>query len=92
MVQQSIRVKAKRKNDLIEVKSMIQHRMTSTHFITEVRCEQNDNLVFVANWSNTVSQNPYLSFRIKEGRGGDRIKISWQDNQGDSDSAETTVA
>jgi len=105
MAQESIRLKAQLNDNFIEVKAVIRHPMETgmrkdknskqlipANFITEVSCEHNDQIVFVANWGAAVSTNPFLSFRIKEGRGGDRIKISWIDNQGDSDAAETTVA
>jgi len=45
----------------------------------------------VAQWGVAVSKNPYLSFKFKGAAAGDTVKVSWVDNKGDSDSAETTV-
>ena len=50
------------------------------------------NKVLVANWSGGVSKNPYLSFKFRGGKAGDTLKISWVDNQGNSDSVETQVS
>jgi sulfur-oxidizing protein SoxZ len=30
-----------------------------------------------------VSKNPYLVFRIKGGKAGDKVSLSWVDNRGD---------
>jgi sulfur-oxidizing protein SoxZ len=44
-----------------------------------------------ANWSGGISKNPYLSFKIKGAAAGDKIKISWVDNKGESDSKEAAI-
>jgi sulfur-oxidizing protein SoxZ len=61
------------------------------HFIQEVVCEHGGNTVMTAEWGPAVSKNPYLSFRFTGGKAGDTVKLSWVDNQGSSDSAETTI-
>jgi sulfur-oxidizing protein SoxZ len=55
------------------------------HFIKEVTAKWNDQVVMTALWSGGVSKNPYLSFKIKGGKVGDKIEIKWTDNQGESD-------
>ena len=44
-----------------------------------------------ANWGGAISKNPYLSFKFKGGASGDKIKISWLDNMGKSDTAEAAI-
>ncbi|MGB3918597.1 MAG: thiosulfate oxidation carrier complex protein SoxZ, partial [Thiothrix litoralis] len=39
----------------------------------------------------SVSKNPYLAFSYA-GKAGDKIKLAWTDNKGETDSAETDVA
>ncbi|MBE0510126.1 MAG: thiosulfate oxidation carrier complex protein SoxZ, partial [Gammaproteobacteria bacterium] len=34
---------------------------------------------------------PYLAFDIKGAKTGDKVKISWDDNEGKSDSAEANI-
>jgi sulfur-oxidizing protein SoxZ len=61
------------------------------HYIKEVVCEHNGNVVFTANWGVAVSKNPYLSFKFTGGAKGDSIKISWVDNKGDTDSRSAKI-
>jgi len=105
MAKNTIKIKAEKKGDSVEVKVLMKHEMETglrkdpktgekipAHFIREVRCEHNGNVVLVANWGVAISKNPYLSFKISDGQSGDTIKISWVDNKDDSDSAQAIVA
>jgi sulfur-oxidizing protein SoxZ len=42
--------------------------------------------------SQAVSRNPVFTFRVKGGAKGDKIEVSWLDNQGQTNKAETAVA
>ncbi|SMF95933.1 sulfur-oxidizing protein SoxZ [Methylomagnum ishizawai] len=66
--------------------------LVPAHFIEQVRFEHNGQRVATCALSTAVSQNPYLSIRFRGGKSGDKIRVSWSDNQGQHDSAETTVA
>ncbi len=105
MASNTIKIRAKSAGGVTEVKALMQHVMETglrkdkktgekipAHFIQEVVCEHNGMVVCTANWGVAVSKNPYLSFKFKGGNKGDSIKISWKDNKGDGDSAETKVA
>jgi len=104
MAKKSIRIRAKMKGDVTEVKALMSHVMETglrkdkktgkkipAHFIKEVICEHKGTTVLLANWSVAVSKNPYLSFKFKGAAKGEAIKISWNDNKGKSDSAEATI-
>jgi len=104
MAKKSIRIRAKLKGDETEVKALMSHPMDTglakdkktgekipAHYIKEVKCEHNGKSVLVANWGVAISKNPYLSFKFKGGAKGDTIKISWNDNKDDSDSAEAKI-
>lgn len=104
MAKKSIRIRAKMKGDVTEVKALMSHAMETglrkdkktgkkipPHFIKEVKCEHKGNTVMLANWSVAVSKNPYLSFKFKGAAAGDAVKISWNDNKGKTDSAEATI-
>ncbi|MEJ2179686.1 MAG: thiosulfate oxidation carrier complex protein SoxZ [Gammaproteobacteria bacterium] len=104
MAKKSIRIRAKMKGDVTEVKALMSHSMETglrkdkttgkkipAHFIQEVMCDHNGKSVMVANWSVAVSKNPYLSFKFKGAAKGDSVKISWTDNTGKSDSAEAKI-
>lgn len=104
MAKNSIKIKAGNKGDKTEVKALIKHEMETglrkdkktgdkipAHFIKEVTCEHNGNLVFTANWGVAVSKNPYLSFKFTGGASGDTIKVSWVDNKGDTDTRSAKI-
>lgn len=90
--------------DATVVKALISHPMETgqqkdkktgepipAHFIQEITCEHGGNTVLSALWGTAISKNPYLSFKFKGAKAGDTVKLSWVDNKGNTDSAETTV-
>jgi sulfur-oxidizing protein SoxZ len=100
-----IRIKAKLKGDVAEVKTLMKHDMETgtrkdkktgetvpAHFIKEVTCALNGEKLMTANWGPAVSKNPYLAFKIQGAKAGDVVTISWVDNKGETDSAETTLS
>jgi sulfur-oxidizing protein SoxZ len=101
----SIKIRAQASGDEVTVKALITHPMQRpvekdkatgkpipAHFIQEVVCEHQGKVVMTALWSFAVSKNPYLSFKFKGGAKGDKVKLSWTDNTGQSDSLEATVS
>ena len=104
MANKSIRIRAMMKGDVAEVKALMSHPMETglrkdektgnkipAHFIKEVVCEYKGNKVMVASWGVAVSKNPYLSFKFKGAAKGDMITISWNDNKGESETAEAAI-
>jgi len=100
----TIKMRAKIDDGVTTIKALISHPMDTgmvkdsktgelipAHFIQEVVCEHKGNAVMTANWGPAVSKNPYLSFRFTGGAAGDTVKLSWVDNKGEKDSAETTI-
>lgn len=100
----TIKIRARMKGNSCEVKSLIKHKMETglrkdkktgkvipAHFIQEVTCEHNGKSVMSANWGTAISANPYLAFSFTGAKKGDTIKLSWVDNMGKSDSAETQI-
>jgi sulfur-oxidizing protein SoxZ len=61
------------------------------HFIREVTLEHNGKVVATMLSSGAVSADPLLRFRLKNAKKGDKVKLSWSDNKGESGSGETTV-
>jgi len=104
MAKSSIKVRAKVKKGEASVKCLISHPMETglrknkksgklipAHFIQEVVCEHDGKTVMNAQWSGTISKNPFLSFKFTDVKSGDMIKISWVDNTGKSDSTEAKM-
>jgi len=100
----SIKVRAKLKGDVTEVKALMSHPMETglrkdkktgevipAHFIQEVVCKHNDKEVINAQWSGGVSKNPYIAFKFKGAEKGQSIELAWTDNQGGGDSATAEI-
>jgi sulfur-oxidizing protein SoxZ len=100
----SMKVKAKDKDGIVEVKALIKHPMETgqrkdkktgkpipAHFVQQITVEQGGKTRVSADWSGGVSKNPLIFVKFKGGAKGDMIKVSWTDNQGGSDSAEAEI-
>ena len=94
-----IKARAQLQGDVTSVKALISHPMETglrkdkktgkeipAHFIQELKVEHNGNNVLTGLWGPAVSKNPYLFFRFKGAKSGDKITISWVDNKGESES------
>jgi len=62
------------------------------HFIRDVEATHNGKTVLKAQFSGSLSQNPFLSFKFKGGAKGDKIVVKWSDNKGDSRTDEAAIA
>jgi len=104
MPSNTIRIRARLSGDVTTVKALISHPMTTgtqknkktgklipAHFIQRVTCKHNGTDVMVALWGTAISKNPYLSFKFKGAKKGDKLSLAWVDNKGESDSIETTI-
>jgi sulfur-oxidizing protein SoxZ len=67
-------------------------KLVPLHFIQSVLVKVNGKTVVDSQISQAVSRNPVFSFRVKGGAKGDKIEVSWLDNQGEANSTETAVA
>ncbi len=62
------------------------------HFIQSVVVTHNGKTVLDAQWSQAIARNPFLGLRVKGARIGDKISVTWTDNQGDKRTDEVAVA
>ncbi len=62
------------------------------HFIHSVTATINDRQVVSAQWGPAISKNPLLAFRVRGAKAGDRLVVAWEDNKGEKDRAEATIA
>ena len=103
MAKSTIKLRTKEKGGMVQVKALITHPMETglrkdkktgdaipAHYITEVKVEANGEVVMTADWSGSVSKNPFLSFNYA-GSKSDKVKLTWTDNTGKSDSIEKEV-
>ncbi len=100
----AIKIRAKAKDDTVTVKALMSHPMQPSgqknkktgkaippNYISDVVAKHNDNVVLSAQWSGGISKNPYLSFKFKGGSKGDKISLSWTDNNGKSESVDSKI-
>ena len=99
-----MKIRAASKDGVTEVKVLMNHVMETglrkdpsgalipALFITEVTAKLNDKVVMQAQWGQAVAKNPFLAFKVKGGKPGDKVSISWTDSSGDSRTDEATVS
>ncbi len=99
-----MKIRASVKEGMTEVKILMQHDMETglrkdadgtlipAWFITEVKAEYEGRTVLDAQFGQSISKNPYLMFMFKGGSAGEKVKISWIDNKGDTRSDEVTIS
>jgi sulfur-oxidizing protein SoxZ len=99
-----MKIRASNNNGVTEVKVLMSHPMEGgqrkdsegkivpAHYITEVKATSGGKTVLQAYWGQSVSQNPYLSFKFKGGAKGDKVQVDWVDNKGDKRSDEATIS
>jgi sulfur-oxidizing protein SoxZ len=98
-----MKIRARADGEYVEVRILISHDMETgqrknaqgepipAHFIQNVLVESGARKVLSAQWGTAVSKNPYLAFKFK-GAAGDKVKVTWTDNFGDSRTDEAVVA
>jgi sulfur-oxidizing protein SoxZ len=98
-----MKIRASMQGDKVEVKVLMSHIMETgqrkdasgnaipAHFIQNVTAQHNGRTVLEAQWGPSVSQNPFLSFRFKGGKPGEKVTITWTDNKGDKRTDEATI-
>lgn len=99
-----MKIRATMAGDVADVKVLMNHPMETgqrkdaktgklvpAHFIQEVVATLNGKPVLTANMGGAVSKNPYLGFKVKGAKAGDKINVSWTDNTGDKNSADAVI-
>ena len=99
-----MRIRATMAGDIADVKVLMNHPMETglrkdaktgqlvpAHYITEVTATVNGTKVLDAGLSGGISKNPYLGFKVKGPKKGDKVVVSWVDNKGDKNSADATI-
>lgn len=102
---EQMKIRALLQGDVADVKVLMNHPMETgqrkdpktgqtipAHFIQTVTATLNGRPVMEAHWSQSISKNPFLGFKVKGAKAGDRVGVSWVDSKGDSNAAETTIS
>ena len=99
-----MRIRATMAGDVADVKVLMNHIMETgtrkdaktgqlipAHFITDVIASVNGTKVLDAGMGGGISKNPYLGFKVKGPKAGDKLVVNWTDNKGDKNTAEATI-
>ncbi|VVE15001.1 SoxZ [Pandoraea eparura] len=99
-----MRIRATEAGGVVEVKVLMSHIMETgqrkdasgnivpAHFIQNVTVTCNGKTVLSAEWGPAVSKDPFMSFKFKGAKKGDKVTVMWVDNKGDSRTDEATIA
>ena len=100
-----IRIKASMSGDTTVVKFLVPHPMESgfrkdkktgklvpAHFINHMSATIAGKLVLDAQLGGGISKDPFMEFRVKGPKSGDKVVISWEDNKGEKGSGEAAIA
>ena len=98
-----MRIRAAAKDGVTDVRVLMNHEMESGQrmeagalvpawYIKDVTASLNGRLVLQAQWGPAVSKNPYFAFKLKGGKAGDKISVTWVDNRGDTRTDEASVS
>jgi sulfur-oxidizing protein SoxZ len=101
----SMKIRARMVDGTAQIAVLIMHPMETgqrkdpatgqvypAHFIQSVTASIEGRTVVEAQWGPAISKNPLLGFRVRGVRAGDKLVISWEDNKGEKDRAEATIA
>ena len=98
------KIKARAKGDATEILVLVQHPMETgtrkdkktkkvipAHFIQTLNFAVNGKNVAVDVLFARVAKNPLVGIRVKGAKSGDKIKVSWKDNKGETGGADSAV-
>lgn len=96
----TIKIRSKRLDSKTRIRTLIAHPMEHgrnrdpktgqlipAHFIRSLTVSLNDRIVIASEMDGSISKDPYFAFMLNGGEAGDKIRIDWIDNLGNSDSA-----
>ena len=99
-----MKIRAAIRGDVVDVRVLMAHEMETGQrkdaagklvpawFISDVVASLNGKPVVRAAWGPAISKNPYLQFKVRGGKTGDRISVTWVDNKGEKRTDEVTVS
>ena len=98
-----MRIRAQLKDGLTDVRVLMSHPMETglrkdsagktipAVYIDDVKATSNGKTVLTAKWGQAISQNPFLQFRFKGAKAGDKVVLTWTDNTGDTRTDEAVI-
>lgn len=102
---EAMKMRATMEGSVVDVKVLIQHEMETglrkdakteklipAHFINQVVATLNGKTVLDAQWGGGIAKNPFIGFRIKGAKPGDKVGVNAVDNLGTKFDGEVVIA
>lgn len=102
---EAMKIRATAQGDTADIKVLMNHVMETglrkdaktgqvipAHFIQHVTATVNGKEVLNAEWGAAISKNPYLGFKVKGAKAGDKVVVNWEDNKGEKNTVEAAVS
>lgn len=98
-----IKIRAQNQGEFTDIRILMQHPMETgqrkdengvaipMHFIQTFAVNLNGRAIVEGQLNTSVSKNPLFHFRARGIRPGDKLVVTWADNQGDHRQDEITV-
>ncbi|MCR4304886.1 MAG: thiosulfate oxidation carrier complex protein SoxZ [Gallionella sp.] len=99
-----MKIRTRKQGEAVELQLLITHPMEAglrtdkntgmkvpPHFIQRVTVELNGKVVVTVSTGPGVSEDPLIGFHLKDAKHGDKLKVFWSDNMGESATLEGTV-
>ncbi len=99
-----MKMRAALQGDVAEVKVLMSHpmepgtrkdaktdKLVPAHFINQVTASVNGKDVLEAQWGGAISKNPFLGFKVKGVKAGDKVAVNAVDNMGNKFNGEVAV-
>jgi sulfur-oxidizing protein SoxZ len=97
-------IRAQMKDGAAEVRVRVTHPMETgqrvdrntkkkipAHYIQKMTFALNGKQVAVTDLGPAISKDPLVGVRLKGAKAGDKVTVTWNDNKGESGSAEATI-
>jgi sulfur-oxidizing protein SoxZ len=98
-----MRIRATEQPDGVDVRVLMSHEMETGQrrdsagnlvpawFIQNVVVSYAGKPVLTAEWGPAVSKNPYLQFKFKGGKKGEKVSVTWTDSKGETRTDEAVI-
>lgn len=99
-----MRIRATTKDGITEIRILMSHEMETGQrtdangavvpawFIQEIKASINGKEILTTECGPSVAKNPYLAFKVKGGKAGDKVSVTWSDNKGDTRTDEAAIS
>jgi sulfur-oxidizing protein SoxZ len=100
-----MKIRAQMQGDTADIKVLMNHIMETglrkdaktgkvipAHHIQSVNVTVGGKVVMDAQWGYAIAKNPFLGFKVKGVKAGDKVVINWVDNMGDKRTDEAAIS